>query len=404
MEESVMSLQVSSRNSSLQESPIRKLAPFADEAKKEGVKVYHLNIGQPDIKTPSGMRKAYQNIPEVVAYGPSAGLYSYRTKLAEYYRTRGIPVGADNIFITTGGSEAIIFSLMAALSPGDEVIIPEPFYTNYNGFAVMAGVNVVPVTTRIEDGFQLPPMEEFEKVRTDKTRAILFSNPGNPTGAVFSRERLDGLIAFAKKHDLYIFSDEAYREFTYGERKAHSILEFDGIEEHAVLIDSVSKRYSACGARVGTLITRNKKLLEVVLKLGQARLCPPTIDQMAAEAAVDTPASYFDEVNSEYRKRRDFAFDAVSAIPGVLVKKPEGAFYMIIQLPIADADHFARWMLTDFRFGGATTMVAPAAGFYATEGLGKNQVRLAYVLAVEDLKPAIRILEEGLKKYQELFA
>ncbi len=397
-----MSLQISSRNRLLQESPIRKLAPFADKAKAEGVKVYHLNIGQPDIKTPEGMRKAYRNIPEVVAYGPSAGLHSYRTKLADYYRSRGIRIETDDVFITTGGSEAIIFSFMAALSPGDEVIIPEPFYTNYNGFAAMAGVTVVPVTTKIEDGFQLPPIAAFEKVRTEKTRAVLFSNPGNPTGAVFSKERLTALAAFAKEHDLYIFSDEAYREFTYGERKAYSILEFDGIEEHAVLIDSVSKRYSACGARVGTLITRNRKLLDVVLKLGQARLCPPTIDQMAAEAAVDTPASYFEEVNREYRKRRDFAFDAVSAIPGVTVKKPEGAFYMIVQLPVSDADHFARWLLTDFRFEGATTMVAPAAGFYATDGAGKNQIRLAYVLNTDDLKSAITILKEGLKKYQEI--
>jgi len=397
-----MSLPVSLRNNFLQESPIRKLVPFADKAKKDGVKVYHLNIGQPDIRTPEGMRKAYKNIPEVVAYGPSAGLTSYRDKLAENYRIRGIKINTDNVFITTGGSEAIIFSFMAALSPGDEVIIPEPFYTNYNGFAAMAGVRVVPVTTRIEDGFQLPSIKEFEKVRTDKTRAILFSNPGNPTGAVFSRERLNDLIDFAKKYNLYIFSDEAYREFTYGERKAISILEFEGIEENAILIDSVSKRYSACGARVGYLISRNKKFLDVVLKLGQARLCPPTVDQMAAEEAVDTPSSYFEEVNKEYKKRRDFAFTALSDIPGVTVKKPEGAFYIIAQLPVKDSDHFARWMLTDFRFQGATTMVAPAAGFYATEGLGKNQIRLAYVLNVDDLRPAIAILKEGLKKYLEI--
>ncbi len=394
-----MSLEVSNRNTMMQESPIRKLAPFADRAKEKGIKVYHLNIGQPDIKTPEGMRAAYRETPEIVAYGPSAGLASYREKLAGYYRSRGIDISAEDVFITTGGSEAIIFSFLAALSPGDEVIVPEPFYTNYNGFAVMAGVKIVPITTTIENGFHLPTIEDFEKVRTDKTRAVLFSNPGNPTGAVFTREALEDLADFARRYKLYLISDEAYREFTYGEREAVSILELSGLEENAILIDSVSKRYSACGARVGTLISRNKKLMEVVLKFGQARLCPPTIDQMAAEAAVDTPDDYFKEVNAEYKKRRDFAFQALSDIPGVTVKKPEGAFYIIAQLPISDADHFAKWMLSDFSYNGATTMVAPAAGFYATEGLGKNQIRIAYVLNTGDLKNALEVLKEGLKKY-----
>ncbi|RKX93604.1 MAG: pyridoxal phosphate-dependent aminotransferase, partial [Spirochaetes bacterium] len=352
-----MSLQISNRNNMMQESPIRKLAPFADRAKEKGIKVYHLNIGQPDIKTPEGMRAAYRETPEIVAYGPSAGLASYRKKLAGYYQGRGIAVSNDDVFITTGGSEAIIFSFLAALSPGDEVIVPEPFYTNYNGFAVMAGVTIVPITTTIENGFHLPAIEDFEKVRTEKTRAVLFSNPGNPTGAVFTRKALEELAEFARRYNLYIISDEAYREFTYGERQAVSILELSGLEENAILIDSVSKRYSACGARVGTLITRNTKLMEVVLKFGQARLCPPTIDQMAAEAAVDTPDDYFKEVNAEYKKRRDFAFQALSEIPGVTVKKPEGAFYIIAQLPVRDADHFAKWMLSNFSLNGATTMV-----------------------------------------------
>ena len=395
-------LKVSNRNSLMQESPIRKLAPYADSAKERGIKVYHLNIGQPDIKTPEGMRAAYRNTPEIVAYGPSAGLASYRNKLAGYYRSKGIEIEAENVFITTGGSEAIIFAFLSALSPGDEVIVPEPFYTNYNGFAVMAGVKIVPVTTTIDDGFQLPSIDAFEKVRTERTRAVLFSNPGNPTGAVFTMEALEDLAGFARKYDLYIISDEAYREFTYGEKRAVSILELSGIDEHAILIDSVSKRYSACGARVGTLITRNKKLMEVVLKFGQARLCPPTIDQMAAEAAVDTPDDYFKEVNQEYKKRRDFAFQAVSEIPGVKVTRPEGAFYMIAELPVSDADHFAKWMLSDFSYEGATTMFAPAAGFYATEGLGKNQIRIAYVLNTEDLAKAIEILKRGLEKYLEL--
>ncbi len=398
-----MSLSVSTRDSLLQESPIRKLAPYADDAKSRGLKVYHLNIGQPDIKTPAVMREAYRNVPDVVAYGPSAGVASYRKKLAESFRGRGLDITSDNVFITTGGSEAIIFSFLAALSPGDEVIIPEPYYTNYNGFAAMAGVKVVPVTTRIEDGFQLPPIGDFRKVLTEKTKAVLFSNPGNPTGAVFSRESLEELVDFAVENDLYIFSDEAYREFTYGEKNAVSILEFEKAVENAVLIDSVSKRYSACGARIGWIVSRNTRFLEVVLKLGQARLCPPTIDQIAAEAAVDTPSSYFDEVNSEYKRRRDFAFDAVSSIPGVTVKKPEGAFYMIARLPVEDTDHFAQWLLSDFSYKGATTMVAPAAGFYATEGMGKDQIRLAYVLDIEDLRSAIEILEKGLSRYQELF-
>ena len=394
-----MSLQISNRNNMMQESPIRKLAPYADSAKERGIKVYHLNIGQPDIKTPEGMRAAYRETPEIVAYGPSSGLASYRKKLAGYYQGRGIAVSNDDVFITTGGSEAIIFSFLAALSPGDEVIVPEPFYTNYNGFAVMAGVTIVPITTTIENGFHLPAIEDFEKVRTEKTRAVLFSNPGNPTGAVFTRKALEELAEFARRYNLYIISDEAYREFTYGERQAVSILELSGLEENAILIDSVSKRYSACGARVGTLITRNTKLMEVVLKFGQARLCPPTIDQMAAEAAVDTPDDYFKEVNAEYKKRRDFAFQALSEIPGVTVKKPEGAFYIIAQLPVRDADHFAKWMLSNFSLNGATTMVAPAGGFYATKGLGKNQIRIAYVLNTGDLKNAIEILKEGLKKY-----
>lgn len=398
-----MSLSVSSRDNLMQESPIRKLAPYADSAKERGIKVYHLNIGQPDIKTPEGMREAYKKTPEIVAYGPSAGLFSYREKLAGYYKNKGINISTEDVFITTGGSEAIIFAFLAALSPGDEVIVPEPFYTNYNGFAVMAGVKIVPITTKIDDGFQLPAIEEFEKVRTEKTKAVLFSNPGNPTGAVFTWEALEELAEFAKKYSLYIISDEAYREFTYGEKRAVSILEFPGIEENAILIDSVSKRYSACGARVGTLITRNRDLMNVVLKFGQARLCPPTIDQMAAEAAVDTPDSYFKEVNEEYRKRRDFAFKAVSSIPGVVVRKPEGAFYMIVQLPVSDADHFARWLLSDFSLEGATTMIAPAGGFYATEGLGKNQIRIAYVLNTEDLDKAISVIRKGLEKYQELF-
>ena len=392
-------MKISSRNSKMQESPIRKLAPYADNAKKEGVKVYHLNIGQPDIKTPEVMRNAYKNTPEIIAYGPSNGLASYREKLAQSYSKFCSDISSENIFITTGGSEAIIFTLMAALSPGDEVLIPEPFYTNYNGFASMAGVRIVPVTTKIDDGFHLPPLSDFKEKLTDRTRAIMFSNPGNPTGVVFSREELEELISFAKKNDLYIISDEAYREFTYGERKTVSIMEFKGIEDNAILIDSVSKRYSACGARIGWIITKNKELQNLILKFGQARLCPPTVDQLAASAAIDTPVSYFEDVIREYKDRRDFAFAELTNIPGVIAKKPEGAFYMVLELPVSDADDFAKWLLSDFRLEGATTMIAPAGGFYSTPGLGKNQIRLAYVLNKDDLKIAINILREALKVY-----
>lgn len=383
----------------MQESPIRKLAPYADKAKAEGAKVYHLNIGQPDIKTPDEMRKAYSKVPDVIAYGPSNGILSYREKLAGYYSSVGVDINADNIFVTTGGSEAIVFTLMSALSPGDEVIIPEPYYTNYNGFAVMAGVSVVPITTTIDDGFHLPSINKFEEKLTGKTRAIMFSNPGNPTGTVFSREELEELVVFAKKHDLYLISDEVYREFTYGERKAVSIMEFNSIDDHAVIIDSVSKRYSACGARIGCIVTRNMKLLNLILRFGQARLCPPTVDQIAAEAAIDTPASYFKDVIKEYKGRRDFTFEELKNITGVVAKKPEGAFYMVVSLPVKDADDFAKWLLSDFRLDGETTMVAPAGGFYSTSGLGKNQVRLAYVLNKDDLKKAITIIREALKVY-----
>ena len=394
-------LTLSSRNAIMQESPIRKLAPFAVKAKNEGVHVYHLNIGQPDIKTPQIMIDAYHNISPVIEYGPSEGLLSYRKKLADYYRKVNINVDESNIFITTGGSEAIIFTLLSALSPGDEVIIPEPFYTNYNGFAVMAGVKVVPVTTTIESGFDLPQMSEFEAKMTERTKAIVICNPGNPTGAVFSRERLQELVDFARKNNLYVISDEVYREFTYG-CKATSILQFDDFEENAVLIDSTSKRYSACGSRVGCMVTRNKELLKLVLKFGQARLCPPSVDQQAAEAAVGTPDSYFEEVQKEYIKRRNFAYEELSKIPGVVVPMPKGAFYMIVGLPVDDADDFAKWLLSDFRHNNATTMVAPASGFYATEGLGKNQVRIAYVLNTDDLKNAIEIIRLGLEKYNSL--
>lgn len=393
-------LTISSRNEIMQASPIRKLAPFAVQAKNEGVHVYHLNIGQPDIKTSQNMIDAYHNIPPVIEYGPSEGILSYRKKLVQYYKKMNIDVNETNIFITTGGSEAIIFTLLSALSPGDEVIIPEPFYTNYNGFAVMAGVNVVPVTTDINNGFDLPQMSEFEAKLTPRTKAVVICNPGNPTGAVFTREKLQELVDFAKKHNLYVISDEVYREFTY-DCKATSILQFNDFEENAVMIDSTSKRYSACGSRVGCIVTRNKDLLGLVLKFGQARLCPPSVDQQAAEAAVDTPDSYFTEVHTEYTKRRNVAYAELKKIPGVTVPMPKGAFYMVVGLPVDDADDFAKWLLTDFRVDNETVMVAPASGFYATPGLGKNQIRIAYVLKEEDLVKAVNILKLGLEEYNK---
>ncbi|MGD9706714.1 MAG: pyridoxal phosphate-dependent aminotransferase [Candidatus Delongbacteria bacterium] len=393
-------LTISSRNEIMQASPIRKLAPLAVQAKNKGVHVYHLNIGQPDIKTSQNMIDAYHNIPDVIEYGPSEGQLSYRKKLVQYYKKMNIEVDESNIFITTGGSEAIIFTLLSALSPGDEVIIPEPFYTNYNGFAVMAGVNVVPITTDINNGFDLPQMSEFEAKLSPKTKAIVICNPGNPTGAVFKKDRLQELVDFAKKHNLYVISDEVYREFTY-DCKATSILQFDDFDENAVMIDSTSKRYSACGSRVGCIVTRNKELLGLVLKFGQARLCPPSVDQQAAEAAVDTPDSYFTKVHTEYTKRRNIAYNELKKIPGVTVPMPMGAFYMVVGLPIDDADDFAKWMLTDFRVDNETTMVAPASGFYATPGLGKDQIRIAYVLKEEDLVKAINILKLALEAYKK---
>ncbi|MDA3838179.1 MAG: pyridoxal phosphate-dependent aminotransferase [Candidatus Delongbacteria bacterium] len=393
-------ISLSNRDENMQESPIRKLAPFAQDAKSRGVKVYHLNIGQPDIRTPDEMVKAYHNIPSVIEYGPSEGSLSYRKKLVEYYNKVNIQIDESNIFITTGGSEAIIFALLSALSPGDEVITPEPFYTNYNGFAVMAGVNIVPITTTIETGFDRPEISEFVSKLTVRTKAILLCNPGNPTGAVFSREKLQELVDFARENNLYIISDEVYREFTYDGEKATSILEFDNFEENAIMIDSISKRYSACGSRIGNIVTRNKELLKLILKFGQARLCPPSIDQQAAEAAVDVPDSYFEEVITEYDKRRNLAYEELSKIDNVIVSKPKGAFYMILELPIDDADDFAKWMLSDFNVDNETTMVAPISDFYATLGLGKNQVRIAYVLKSEDLVKAIHILKLGLAEYK----
>ncbi|MCF8407431.1 MAG: pyridoxal phosphate-dependent aminotransferase [Crocinitomicaceae bacterium] len=381
-------------------SPIRKLVPYSEKAKKEGKIVYHLNIGQPDIETPEVALAAIHNFePKVLEYSHSAGFESYRNKLAAYYQSVGIPVNSDNLLVTTGGSEALIFGLMTTCNPGDEVIIPEPFYANYNGFAVMAGLTVVPVTAKIEDGFALPPIEEIEKKITSKTKAIVICNPGNPTGYLYSKEELEKLAEVIKKHDLFLFSDEVYREFCYDGAVPFSTMNLVGIDNNVIMIDSVSKRYSMCGARIGTLVTRNKEVMAAALKFGQARLSPPTVDQFAAEAALETPQSYFDAVVAEYVQRRNILVNGLNAIEGVFCPLPQGAFYAVAKLPVDDADVFCQWLLEDFSFEGQTVMMAPASGFYATKGLGKQEVRLAYVLNQDALKNAVKCLEEALKVY-----
>ncbi len=398
-----MSLKLSSRDKMMPESPIRKLAPLAIAAKKKGVKIYHLNIGQPDIKTPATMLEAYKNIPEIIEYGPSAGLREYRERLAEYYNSVNVKVDANEIFVTTGGSEAITFALMSITSPGDEIIIPEPFYTNYIGFSAMSGISVKAVTARIDTGFALPPLAEFKKQINSKTKAIVICNPGNPTGAVFSRESIKELLEFAKENNLFVISDEVYREFTYDNKSATSILEFEGYEENSIVVDSVSKRYSACGARVGCIVTKNKELLQLILKFGQARLCPPTIDQMAAMKAIDTPKEEMDRIIKEYENRRNTSFDLINKIPGITAPKPQGAFYMIVDLGIESAEHFAKWMLTDFSYENETVMVTPAAGFYASKGVGLAEIRIAYVLNENDLRKAFIILAKGLEEYRKIY-
>lgn len=392
--------QISTKGQAMPESPIRKLVPFAEAAKKKGTHVYHLNIGQPDIKTPQVALDAIKNNTlEVLAYSPSEGTASYRSKIAENFNDKGIAVKPEEIIVTTGGSEALLFTMGSICDPGDEVIIPEPFYANYNGFATASGVKVVPVVSKIEDNFALPPIAEFEKLITSKTRAILICNPGNPTGYLYSAEEIAELAAMVKKHDLFLIADEVYREFTYDGRSHVSILERKDLDDHAIVVDSVSKRYSMCGARIGYMISRNKEVMTTALKFAQARLSPPTFAQIAGEAALQTPQSYFDEVITEYVERRDLLVKELSEIDGVRVAVPQGAFYCIAELPVENADDFAKWLLEDFNIDGETIMVAPAAGFYSTPGIGSNQVRIAYVLKKEDLSKAVNILKEGLKKY-----
>lgn len=381
-------------------SPIRRLVPYAEEAKKKGRKVFHLNIGQPDIETPKVARDAVTNMTQrVIEYSHSAGNESYRRKLATFYQGIGIDVDHTEMLVTTGGSEAITFALMSTVNPDEEVIVPEPFYANYNGFSVAAGVKIVPITSHIKSGFALPPMEAFEKVITPKTRGIIICNPNNPTGYLYSQEELESLGEIVRKNDLYLFSDEVYREFCYDGENHFSAMDLKGLEQHVIMFDSVSKRYSMCGARVGTLVSKNKEVISTALKFAQARLSPPSYGQVAGEAALETPASYFREVYDEYIERRDFLVEALNQMPGVICPKPKGAFYTVVHLPVDDADKFAQWILCDFEYNNQTVMMAPASGFYSTPGLGKQEVRIAYVLKKEDLVLAMETLAEALKAY-----
>jgi aspartate aminotransferase len=391
---------ISNKGIQMPESPIRKLVPYAEIAKKKGNKVYHLNIGQPDIKTPEVAMNSIKNLDiKVLEYSHSAGFESYRTKLSQFYKNIGLPIDVADIIITTGGSEALLFAMGSTMDFGDEVIIPEPFYANYSGFSTASGVNVVPVISSIETGFALPPIADFERLITPKTKAILICNPGNPTGYLYSKDEIMQLAELVKKHDLFLIADEVYREFTYDGDIHYSVMNIPGLEENAIMIDSVSKRYSMCGARIGCIVSKNKELMATAMKFAQARLSPPTFAQIASEAALDTPQSYFDEVISEYRSRRDTLIEELNKIDGVVVSKPKGAFYCIAQLPIDNADKFAQWMLESYDLNKETVMVAPAAGFYSTPGVGLNEVRIAYVLNETDLIRSVEILKNAISVY-----
>ncbi len=382
------------------ESPIRKLVPFAEAAKSRGVKVHHLNIGQPDIETPEIALNAVKNYDhKVIAYSHSAGMLSLRQKLTEYYKTVDINISADEIIVGAGASEALLFAFQSIMDPDDEVIIPEPFYANYNGFATNAGIKVKPIFSDIESGFALPPMEDFEKNITDKTKAILVCNPNNPTGYLYSKEELEVLRDIVIKYDLFLIADEVYREFVYDGKKHYSAMHLKGIENNVILIDSVSKRYSACGVRIGWMISKNKEVMATAMKFAQARLSPPTFGQVAAEAAVDTPDEYFVKVMDEYLARRNTVVEGINKINGAFCPNPAGAFYVVARLPIDDSDKFCQWLLEDFSYENQTVMLAPATGFYSTPGKGKNEVRISYVLNVEDLKSSVKVLEEALKVY-----
>lgn len=392
--------QISEKGRQMPASPIRKLVPYAEEAKRKGRIVYHLNIGNPDLPTPSVAIEAMKNLSvKTISYGHSAGDESFRRKMAAYYKHIGINVIHEEILVTSGGSEALLFGMMSCMNTDEEAIVPEPFYANYYGFSLTAGMKIVPVRSTIETGFALPPIEEFEKLITPKTKAIIICNPNNPTGYLYSEKELQVLSDMVKKHDLFLFSDEVYREFCYDGKKHISAMNLKGIEQHVVMIDSLSKRYSACGIRVGALVSHNKDVIGTALKFGQQRLCPPVLGQLAGEAALELDDQYYESVQQEYLKRRDFLVGALNKIPGVVCPKPSGAFYVIAKLPVDDAENFAQWLLSDFEYENQTLMVAPANGFYSSEDLGKDEVRLAYVLNVNDLEKSMKCLSEALKVY-----
>ena len=395
---------ISQKGQKMPESPIRKLVPFAEVAKNKGHKVYHLNIGQPDIKTPEIAINAIKNIDiSILEYSHSAGFESYREKLSSYYHTKKIPIDISDIIITTGGSEALLFAMGSTMDVGDEIIVPEPFYANYSGFSIASGVTIIPVISTIDEGFALPPIDAFEKLITPKTKAILICNPGNPTGYLYSKEEILQLAEIVKKHDLFLIADEVYREFIYDENETHfSIMNVAGLEENAIMIDSVSKRYSMCGARIGCIVSKNKAVMATAMKFAQARLSPPTLAQIASEAALDTPQSYFDDVIKEYKERRDTLISELQKIDGIKVATPKGAFYCIAQLPVKNADNFAQWLLDSYDNNKETVMVAPAAGFYSTPNIGLNEVRIAYVLKKEDLIRSVAILKDALEVYNKI--
>jgi aspartate aminotransferase len=393
-------MNISQRGFKIQESPIRKLKPFADQAKERGIRVYFINIGQPDIPTPQPVWKALKEFNEdVLSYGPAQGFLELRQAIADYFDSYHISLHSDNVIITVGGSEAVHFAFSVVADPGEEIIVPEPFYTNYNGFASCADVNLAPLTLRVEDGFRLPSKEAIEATINPKTRAILLNSPSNPTGTVYTPEELERIVDLALKHDLFIISDEVYKEFVYDGEDHKSILEYDEVQDRAIVVDSISKRFSCCGARIGAVITRNEEVYQSLLKFAQARLCPPTVEQKMALAAYRMGREYFHPIREEYQRRRDVLYDGLKEIPGVVMHKPQGAFYIIVKLPIKDSEHFVRWMLTDFQQDNETVMVAPAQGFYSTPGKGKDEVRIAYVLKEEDLKRAIDVFKTGLKEY-----
>ncbi len=396
-------MQVSERGRTIQASPIRKFKPYADEAIRKGIRVYFLNIGDPDIPTPKPVIEAFHSFnDEVLSYGPAQGFLELREAIAAYYGHYHIPLTAENVLITCGGSEAIHFSFSAVADPGDEIIIPEPFYTNYNGYASFASVKIVPLTLRVEDGYRLPPRSDIESKITPRTRAILLCSPNNPMGTVYTPEELERVAAIVKEHDLFLIGDEVYKEFVYDGMVHRSVLELKGIEERVIVVDSISKRFSCCGARIGAVITRNADVYQAVLRFAQARLCPPTVEQRAALAAYGMGMDYFRPVREEYERRRDVLYEGLLAIPGVVAYKPQGAFYITVKLPVKNSEDFVVWMLSEFELDGETVMVAPAAGFYSTPGRGLDEVRIAYVLEVEKIKRALRVLKAGLEKYRTL--